>query len=451
VTKRIILLLDGTWNDADDGGADTNIVRLRQKIAAHLSKAQSRAKSDVTSPAAVAQQTFVLKGGKAGGLENLILYERGVGTGGFLDRFKGGAFGAGLSDNVRRAYTFLAQHYDDGDDIYIFGFSRGSYTARSLVGCLAAIGLVNRAKFDAKTLSFLWAYYRTHPADRLPHDTALLSSISSGPLSIRVKALAVFDTVGALGIPLSAFWKENRDLYGFHDVGLSEICEHSLHALAIDEHREAFEATLWRRLPFTAKRTNVEQVWFAGAHADVGGGYITEERSDPQHLDDITLDWMIRRIVSIAGPDFPLDPPSPLPKAFQQACTTAPQHEPRQGAYRFMPYVYRSIGNQRVPVAPRPFERNVCYDRHAEPIGEAIHISAIERLGLQVTSNGVDATYAPRNLVAALQQRGQSPSSGREQNQIQVIGWDTKPMAPGEANDKIDAGLRRALPLQEGK
>jgi hypothetical protein len=447
VTKRIILLLDGTWNDADDGSADTNIVRLRQKIAAHLSNAQSRPKSDVTSPAAVAQQTFVMKGGKEGGLENIILYERGVGTGGFLDRFKGGAFGAGLSDNVRRAYTFLAQHYDTDDEIYIFGFSRGSYTARSLVGCLAATGLVESTKFDAKTLSFLWEYYRTHPADRLPHDTARLKGISSGPLSIRVKALGVFDTVGALGIPLNAFLKENRDLYGFHDVALSEICEHSLHALAIDEHREAFEATLWRRLPFTAKQTNVEQVWFAGAHADIGGGYITEERSALQYLDDITLDWMIRRIVSIAGADFPLDQPPALRKAVQQACTTAPQHEPRQGVYCFMPYVYRSIGNQRVPVAPRPFESNVCHDRHAKPIGEAIHISAIERLGLRVQINAVDGRYAPRNLLAALQQRHQPPVSGWERNEIPVIGWDSKPMASGKAKAKIDAGLRRALSL----
>jgi hypothetical protein len=264
----------------------------------------------------------------------------------------------------------------------------------------------------------------------------VLRDSASGPRSVPVKILGVFDTVGALGIPLSAFWKENRDLYGFHDVALSDICEHSLHALAIDEHREAFEATLWRRLPFTRQPRNVEQVWFAGAHADVGGGY---DRFDQHHLDDITLDWMVRRVVQIAGSDFPLDPPpkQPSPKV-REAYARSPQHEARQGVYRFMPHVYRSIGNKPVPVAPRPFERNVCFDRYAEPIGEAIHISAIERLGLRIKVDGVDATYAPRNLIVALQ--SEDASNGT----LRVIDWDASCMKLLQANQLITERLHRA-------
>jgi uncharacterized protein (DUF2235 family) len=200
----------------------------------------------------------------------------------------GGAFGAGLSNNVRRAYTFLAQNYDPDDEIYIFGFSRGSYTARSLVGCLSAVGLLRRESFDARAVSMMWEHYRTHPADRLPARTAALREMSYRPgTEIRIRCLGVFDTVGALGIPLSVFWRENRDLFGFHDVGLSPICEHSLHAVAIDEHREAFEATLWRQEKFTAKEERAEQVWFSGSHGDIGGGYVLKKREPTDRT------WMI--------------------------------------------------------------------------------------------------------------------------------------------------------------
>jgi hypothetical protein len=432
VTKRIILLLDGTWNDAEDGAADTNIVRLRQEISRCLAKPAS----SVTSPGTVAEQTSVLTGARKGGRQNIILYERGIGTGGFTDRFRGGAFGAGLDRNVLRAYTFLAQHYQPGDEIYIFGFSRGSYTARSLVGCIAAMGLIHRSKFDAKALSFVWAYYRTHPASRLPSEASRLKKISSGPGSVPIKILGLFDTVGALGIPLSAFWRENRDLYGFHDVTLSSVCEHSLQALSIDEHRAPFEATLWRRLPFTSTQQKVEQVWFAGAHADVGGGYINEEtRGNPRYLDDITLEWMIRRVLSISGAGFPLESPEPTSDEVRRQRTTAPQHEPRRGIYRAMPYAYRSIGNKRVPVAPNPFERNACFSRHAQPVGEAIHVSAVERLGKTIEIEGGPARYAPRNLIAALQQ---DPA-------IPVIGWNGRPLNSSRSKELVRAGLQRAL------
>jgi hypothetical protein len=89
----------------------------------------------------------------------------------------------------------------------------------------------------------MWDYYRTHPADRLP---AMAAELSENSVGVRIRCLGVFDTVGARGIPIPSLWRENRDLFGFHDVGLSQICDHCLHAVAIDEHREPFEATLWR-------------------------------------------------------------------------------------------------------------------------------------------------------------------------------------------------------------
>ena len=137
MSKRIILLLDGTWNDIDSGPCDTNIVRMRELISNELVRSSSRS-----------QPNHDLGGKKvhgytASGKEHIIYYERGVGTGAF-DRFKGGAFGDGLSRNIRHAYRFLSFWYEPGDEIFIYGFSRGAYTARSLVGYLAVAGLLRQ-------------------------------------------------------------------------------------------------------------------------------------------------------------------------------------------------------------------------------------------------------------------------------------------------------------------
>jgi myosin-crossreactive antigen len=93
---------------------------------------------------------------------------------------------------------------------------------------------------------------------------------------LRVSCLGVFDTVGALGVPLEAFIRANRERYEFHDVELSSITRVNLHALAVDENRWPFQATVWRKPRFKKINTVVEQTWFAGSHADVGGGYIRE-------------------------------------------------------------------------------------------------------------------------------------------------------------------------------
>src|SRR5689334_450576 len=134
--KRIILLLDGTWNDADVGPIDTNVVRIRELLVKSLGVEGS---SDPTP-----EQTGQVLSRDRMETQNFVYYERGVGTGPIRDRLKGGAFGNGLARNIRRAYKFLSFHYQPGDQIFIFGFSRGSYTARSLIGYIAAAGLLKR-------------------------------------------------------------------------------------------------------------------------------------------------------------------------------------------------------------------------------------------------------------------------------------------------------------------
>ena len=199
-----------------------------------------------------------------------------MGTGAF-DRFRGGAFGEGLTHNIRHAYKFLSFWYEPGDEIFIYGFSRGAYTARSLVGYLGAAGLLLRDNCNEELEALAWRYYRTPPNDRMPAHWRRLTDNAHDRDELRVKLLGVFDTVGSLGIPASIAWRLNRNENGFHDVNLSSITDVNLHAVAIDENRWPFQATLWRQPPFKKYDTKVEQVWFS-APSDVGGGYIVEEK-----------------------------------------------------------------------------------------------------------------------------------------------------------------------------
>jgi uncharacterized protein (DUF2235 family) len=394
VKKRIVLLLDGTWNDADVGFSDTNIVRLRENLASSLDSSPTA--PHLTTGSVPNQASIIAR--NHNGIPYLIFYERGVGTGGFFDNIKGGAFGAGVGRHVRRAYSFLSRNYEPGDEIFVFGFSRGSYTARSLVGYISAVGLLRASNCTEENESRGWYYYRTNPLDRLPVTAAELRRNAHRQDEVKIKLLGVFDTVGALGVPIPWFRRENRDLFEFHDVGLSPICEVNIQALAIDEHREAFEATLWRKPKFENIKTKTEQVWFAGAHSDVGGGYVDERDSaagSTLRLDDITLDWMIKRLLSHYS-DFPVRKLS-----VGEGFSLAPHHESRRTIFSARPFAYRSIANCSGN-ARGPWQIDVSADRHNPAIDEMLHISAILRLGGRIPRPKRQRLYAPRNLIAAL-------------------------------------------------
>src|SRR5829696_7265948 len=162
--RRIILLLDGTWNEDEIGGRRTNIVRIRDLVADSLDPLDAAPAGGAThlpgSRAEVSPRTYA-------GREHLVLYQRGVGTGPF-DRLRGGGIGRGLDANIRRAYRFLSFHYLPGDEIFIFGFSRGAYTARSLTGYLGAVGLLRCDTCTPEREALAWSFYRTPPNDRLP-------------------------------------------------------------------------------------------------------------------------------------------------------------------------------------------------------------------------------------------------------------------------------------------
>ncbi len=262
--KRLVICCDGTWNRPDNAHV-TNIEKIARTI-----------ETDPVDGDPPAQQ--------------MVLYLSGVGTSGYtVDRLLGGAFGFGLFDNVRTGYRFLALNYDPGDEVFVFGFSRGAYTARSLVGMIGRVGLLTRESLIADHLPEAVARYRRKRPDRHSfHGTSdqRFKQVHSHP-DVQVTFLGVFDTVGALGVP-GAFRRGHQ----FHDVNLSTSVRCARQALAVDEHRMKFEPALWESPPpdgsAPASDPDVRQVWFEGAHSDVGGGY------GDTGLSDTALGWMVR-------------------------------------------------------------------------------------------------------------------------------------------------------------
>ena len=283
MTARLVLCFDGTWNKPDEEHrpeeqVETNVRRFHEAALA--------AGPD--------------------GTHQIKWYSAGVGTR-WDERLRGGAFGYGIDEIIRNGYEFLVTNHAEGDEIFVLGFSRGAYAARSLVGMLRKTGLVN----DLDFVSAAYELYRDR--DDTPNSPKATAFRDANARAVRVKFLGVWDTVGALGIPASAFdilkipglAVFDREKYQFHDTGLSGIVENAYHAVAIDEHREEFQPTLWTP-PFRPNQT-VEQRWFIGAHCDVGGGYRERE------LSDLGLAWMMDKA---AGCGLALAPAHrPQPKA----------------------------------------------------------------------------------------------------------------------------------------
>ena len=269
MAKRLVVCCDGTWDVPDN---------LHHGVAA---------------PTNVAKLALGVATGEASGQE--LFYEAGVGTTPD-ERILGGAFGYGLSRNVRSCYRFLAQKYEPPDDeLFLFGFSRGAYTARSLAGLIRNCGILKQEHVDQVDEAF--AFYRDRTSQT--HPSALASQIFRKMYSHPqddIHFIGVWDTVGALGIPaelpgwewLSHHLHGWEQEWGFHDTRLSSHVRYAYQALAIDEEREPFRPTLWDQDP-TAQGQTLEQVWFAGVHTEVGGG-----AADPS-LSDIPLLWMAEK------------------------------------------------------------------------------------------------------------------------------------------------------------
>jgi len=269
-----------------------------------------------------AEQEKVCAG--VGGLPvQVAKYMHGVGDSSNLAlKALGGVFGAGVVVRIVRGYTYISRNYAPGDAIHVVGFSRGAYTARALAGMICAVGLLNPRKYDAadKFNAYLlgfgaWLKARGvvfgggGPLSRLVtglvHRTELLASrllFSRGDFitGIPIQSVAVWDTVGSMGLPLY-IQGQRRDAFSFVDTKLNSSVTHGYHAMALDERRRDFPVTRW------VARQGVEEVWFSGCHSDVGGGYPPGETG----LSDLALAWMMARLqahgVSFA-PNLPVKP-----------------------------------------------------------------------------------------------------------------------------------------------
>src|ERR1700733_9111188 len=231
----------------------------------------------------------------------IAFYDDGVGTETFLPlKLLGGAFGFGLAKNVRNLYMDLVRVYDPGDRIYLFGFSRGAFTVRTLAGLIAKCGVLDRDKLpttDALRSAVWKAYsiyrrsYRTwlgqllHSHQRDLDAMQAFKQTHSLPSDIRIHFIGVWDTVDAVGGPFHSSDVINAVFHRFKfpDRKLSDQVEWAAQALSIDEARAAFQPVLWEAKP------NIEQVWFAGVHSNVGGGY------PKQGMSLVTLDWIMQK------------------------------------------------------------------------------------------------------------------------------------------------------------
>lgn len=360
---RLVVCCDGTWNDPDD---QTHIHRLSKAIA-------SERDDDVP------QRVF---------------YDTGVGTVRF-ERLRGGALGRGLSENVREAYRWLVDNHRDGDEIFCFGFSRGAYTVRSLCGFVAYAGLLRREDAGSIRAAYDAYRFRAHQRKAAPfHD----SEVHRRARKVRIRFLGVFDTVGALGVPVDWIQDIVNDLpdldVRFHDTRLSPLIDCACHALALDERRGPYRPTLWtgeaHQVPGRAGNSvpqKVRQVWFAGVHSDIGGGY-----NDDKALADVPLAWMVDQARAeglVFKADFGGRPLAPDP--------AGRLHDSYGLKWRFIDRISPSIDPYVRPVGAR--QRRARGEADAPVIGECLHPSVLDRIEGEA-SRRLRSPYAPPSLVA---------------------------------------------------
>ncbi len=337
--KRIAIFCDGTWNTPDKSengkNCQTNVVKMANAL--------STASADGTA--------------------QLLYYDTGIGSeGGISKKVFDGATGYGISEKILQAYLFIINNYTPNDELFLFGFSRGAFTVRSLAGLIRNSGILKTENIHLIPKAYNIYHSRRTEFQPREIEATLFRKTYAVEETTRIKFIGVWDTVGALGNPLfmkSLLSRRNQ----FHDTDLSSRVDYAYHALAIDEKRKNFEATLWHQQAHAVGQV-LEQVWFPGVHTDVGGGNPETESG----LSDNALQWMLEKAKSCNLSFSPiLMNPDPM----------AQLHESYKGFYTLQKKLFRPIQ---------------LIESNRGNTNESIHPSAIERYKK-------DATYRPKNLV----------------------------------------------------
>ncbi len=309
---NIVICADGTWNRPEEDiekDHPTNVLKLARGIAP----------------------------GGANGKQH-VFYDWGLGS--YHSGLSAGATGRGIHKNILDGYRYIVQNYANGDDIYLFGFSRGAYTVRALCGLINNCGIIKRN--DARLIQQAWEIYKSPSKKNHPGGSAATNFRSNHcHPSRKVHFVGVWDTVGALGIPISlmGMFDGNDE---FYDNRMGSNVSYARHALAIDERREDFAPTIWQPKP----GVDLKQVWFAGSHADVGGSY--EPDDDGTAIADVPLKWMLNE-ASSAG----LRTENHVKTAITDG-TLAKLHESRRKLYRFRGKLDRDLVYPDIPTRIHP-------------------------------------------------------------------------------------------------
>jgi uncharacterized protein (DUF2235 family) len=403
--KKLVVCCDGTWNTPR---TETNIFRTYSFLRDRLGQ-----------PTEVSNKhgTRSCGGRAADGSDVVLFYDEGVGSDWF-DRLLGGGAGVGLSDNVREAYHFLGHNYEPGSEIYLFGFSRGAYTARSLCGFIKAAGLLDKPSAKDVWRAYMDLYVTAHAPGLAARPAGLsLDGIRDwlerkageavGQLggdvtklpthgNVTIKFIGVYDTVGALGVPIPAVANVNEPIVGFHDTTLGSTVESAVQALAVDEKRGPYVPAVWTQAANAAALAgqSVLQVWFPGVHSDIGGGY------QDKGIGNITWDFMMRQAAdhglvidpSRRTPDVTMDPLPARHESFNRTWRDL------STKFKLIPENVRAIGptivgpdGKPLTVAPKVL----------------LHPCLVHRLGQRCTTildektdQRVEADYLPTNVKA---------------------------------------------------